>query len=716
MPRDSSTARAGGPASSHPRGARFALFALLILSICFVLAPASASAAAPHAKGFRVVRTCRPPAPGRAGCLALRLLSTSLTATDLAANKAAYRKERSRHERVKALRKTPFPGFLTPEELHAAYALPDESEAGATQTIAVVDAFDDPTAEADLAVYDKQFGLGECTTANGCFKKINQNGKASPLPEVEGGWGTEISIDVQMARAICNNCHIVLVETNSEEFSDLGAGVNAAVAAGATVVSNSYGGPEQPGYTSLASADYNHPGLVIAASSGDCGYLNKACKGDGQKANFPADSPDVVAVGGTSLTESAGVWTSTVWNEGGSGCSSVFSAALWQAEAENFAATGCGSGRAVADVAAIGDPNTGVDIYDSTPEEIGAPTGWGVWGGTSVASPIVAGEFGLAGGALGASYPASTLYTHLGQAGNLYDVTSGNNGSCASQTICKATTGYDGPTGVGSPLGLGAFSLGGTPVNISPPSISGTAQQGETLSSTEGEWSGEPTSFADQWERCSASGSNCAPISLAASSSYVLSAADVGSRVRVRVTARNVHGTGIPAHSETSAVVAGNVPSITSFTPSGITGSVITVEGSGLSGVTQVVIGKLSASFKVVSASKLEVTVPNGAASGKIVASSPAGSAKGKGKFDVTFAIKSFKPSGGASGTVVTIKGVGFNGSSVVKFAGVSGTVDSVSSSKIKVTVPAGAGTGPITVTNTTSPAGTVSSAASYTP
>ena len=129
----------------------------------------------------------------------------------------------------------------------------------------------------------------------------------------------------------------------------------------------------------------------------------------------------------------------------------------------DFADTGCGSERSVADVAAIGDPNTGVDVYDSTPEGKGAPTGWGVWGGTSVASPIVAAEWGLAGGSHGVAFPAATLYSHLGDAGALYDVVSGSNGSCGAATFCQAAAGYDGPTGVGSPIGLGAFSEAGSP-------------------------------------------------------------------------------------------------------------------------------------------------------------------------------------------------------------------------------------------------------------
>ena len=156
-------------------------------------------------------------------------------------------------------------------------------------------------------------------------------------------------------------------------------------------------------------------------------------------------------------------WTSTVWDEGGSGCSKYFNAASWQSSVANFAATGCASGRSVADVAAIGDPETGVDVYDSTPEGGGSPTGWGVWGGTSVASPIVAAEFALSGGARQVAYPSATLYAHLGES-SLYDVVSGTNGTCGGTTECKGAAGYDGPTGVGSPLGLQAFAISGAPV------------------------------------------------------------------------------------------------------------------------------------------------------------------------------------------------------------------------------------------------------------
>jgi hypothetical protein len=681
---------------------------LIVLALACVLSAPLAAASA-----HRLKRVCSAAPLGRAACMDERLLLGAESASTLT------RAARQRHASARAgvENRKPYEGFLTPERLHAAYGLPAETAAGSTQTIALVDAFNDPTAEADLAVYDKQFGLPECTTANGCFTKVNQEGKASPLPRNEGGWATEISIDVQMAHAICESCRILLVEADSEEFEDLGAGVNTAVAAGATIVSNSYGEGESPSYSAIGKADYNHPGIPILVSTGDCGYINQDCPARPSGADFPSDVPTVVAVGGTSLLEDNGVWTSRAWDEGGSGCSSLFGAEPWQSEVAGFSATGCGGSRAVADVSAIGDPETGVDVYDSTPEEPGAPTGWGVWGGTSVASPIIAGEFGLAGGGLGVAYPAATLYAHYGQAGALYDVTSGSNGSCAGTTICNATSGFDGPTGIGSPIGLEAFAVAGIPENTAAPTISGIAEVGITLSEHHGSWSGSPTSYTYQWERCGFSGGNCHPISGATGVSYTLGEGDVGSTVRVRETAHNATGPG-SADSATVGPVASDVPTITGFSvSSGITGSKLIVEGTALDTAKSVSLGNLAASFSVISASELEVTVPDGAKSAKISVTTAHGTVTGKAKYTVTFAITSFKPGVGGAGTKVTLKGVGFSSSATVAFAGVPATQVTVDSAKkLTAVVPAGAATGPITVTNTASPAGTVSSARSYTP
>jgi hypothetical protein len=537
--------------------------------------------------------------------MAMKLVPNSLTAAALHA--AAVRQSREARSGVRPAISdaTPIAGYLTPQSLHAAYALPSESSSAATQTIAVVDAYDDPTAEADLAIYDTQFGLPACTRANGCFRKLNQQGTADPLPPVEGEWAGETSIDVQMAHAICEGCHVLLVEADSEEFSDLGAAVDTAVKAGATEISNSYAGPEEAADTALATSYYNHPDVVVTAASGDCGYLNDAC-GWEARANFPAGSPDVVGVGGTKLSDAKAGWKSTAWNDGGSGCSTLFAAPLWQSTLGNFSATDCGIGRAVADVSAIGDPNTGVDIYDSTPEGNGDPTGWGVWGGTSVASPIIAAEFALAGGADGVADPAATLYAHLGERSALYDVVSGKNGSCGGATICQAAVGYDGPSGVGSPVGVGAFSTTSGPVNT-PPTISGFApSSGVTGSPVTITGSGLADSATVRFGTLSAS-------------FKVLSSSEVEAIVP----------DGAKAGKITLTTPLGTVKSKTKFTPTlsllsfspgvGLPGSLVKLKGVGFTEGSSVSFdGVPAASVIYLSARKLTVVVPPGAGTGVI--------------------------------------------------------------------------------------------------
>ncbi len=693
-------ARQGGRGSAR-RTPAIALALVLILAS--VLA-ASASAALPTRNACNAPRQ-----PGRARCLAMRLLvEGTASAQPLLAGRAG----------PSAISNSkPAPGFQTPQRLRELYELPEETAAGSTQTIAVVDAFDDPTAESDLAVYSKQFGLPACTSENGCFRKVNQNGQASPLPAANGGWASEISIDVQMAHGVCQTCHIVLVEAKTEEFSDLAAGVNAAVGLGATEVSNSYGATEETGLSELESSSYNHPGVVLTVSSGDCAYLNRACPGElAEGTEFPADSPHVVAVGGTSVHESGGVWTSSVWKDGGSGCSVLFNAPLWESGVAGFAATGCGGARGVADVSAVGDPNTGVDVYDSTPEFTGGPTGWGVWGGTSVASPIVAAEFALAGGSQSVSYPAATLYGHAGESSALYDVTSGSNGECGTATICQAAAGFDGPTGIGSPIGLGAFAVSGTPKSTGRPAISGYPEQDQPLTVQQGGWTGSPSSFSHQWERCGFDGKICQPLAGATGTSYTPVAEDIGHQIRVREGAFNGSGSGYE-DSAPVGPVASNVPTVSSFSPtSGFTGSTVIVNGTALDSTSQVQLGSLAAAFTVISPAQIEVTVPNGAKKGRLTVTTAHGSVTPKTKFVPTFGITSFAPLSAAAGARVTIKGEGFTPSSSVQFDGVSAaSVTYFSAKKLRAIVPAGAGTGPITVTNET-PAGTVSSATLFTP
>jgi hypothetical protein len=695
----------------------------VVLVAAFVLAlgvGATASTALARS-AYRVQRLCGAPPVGYAACTAMRLVPKSATSAELNASAAGGSAQPSSGASPAVTYKQPWPGYLTAQSLHAAYSLPSETASSSLQTIALIDAYDDPTVEADLEVYDQQFGLPACTAANGCFRKINQEGNASPLPAKEGEWAGEISIDVQMAHAICPGCRVLLVEADNDSFANLGAAVNAAVNAGATEISNSYSGPEVPAdaseFSEYNGLYYDHPGVVVTASSGDCGYFNEACPKELSAANFPADSPDVLAVGGTALTSSEETWTSTVWEEGGSGCSQIFAAPLWQSAVSDFSATGCGDERSVADVAAIGDPETGVDVYDSTPEGKHAPTGWGVWGGTSVASPIIAAEFALAGGSHGVSYVAGTLYSHLGDSADLYDVVAGTNGTCAGTIECEAAVGYDGPTGVGSPVGLGAFSTPGSPENTSLPTLSGRAAPGQTLKASKGSWTNSPSSQSDQWERCNASGTGCSAIADAIGQTYMVTASDVDSTIRVQESASNAAGSGPPAASAQSALVADDVLSITGFTPvSGITGSAVTIEGADFDGVSQVEFGSRVASFTVLSATEIEATVTDGALAGAISVSGSDGSATSSADFTPTLSVTGFKPASAKPGKLVTIKGIGFDSHSTVSFDGLAAKVKFSSSEKLRATVPAGVQVGPIAVSNTAAPVGTVYSADSFKP
>lgn len=332
--------------------------------------------------------------------------------------------------RVDSGRSSGSPSGYNPADLQSAYKLPS-STAGSGQTVAIVDAYNDPNAESDLGVYRSQFGLPACTTANGCFRKVNQNG-GTTYPRGNTGWAEEISLDLDMVSAICPNCHILLVEATSNSFSNLAAAVDEAAKLGANEISNSYGGSEYSNEVNDQS-HFNHPGIAITASSGDSGY----------GVQFPAASRYVTAVGGTTLNKSSNSrgWSETVWSGAGSGCSAYVSKPSWQTD------SGC-SRRTVADVAADADPNTGVSVYDTFHEP-----GWLVFGGTSVASPIIASVYALAGNAGSVSY-GSYSYSHRS---SLFDVTSGSNGSCGGSYLCTGVVGYDGPTGNGTPDSTGGF-------------------------------------------------------------------------------------------------------------------------------------------------------------------------------------------------------------------------------------------------------------------
>jgi hypothetical protein len=329
------------------------------------------------------------------------------------------------------------PAGYGPSDLRSAYGLP--ASGGSGQTVAIIDAYDDPNAAQDLTAYRAEYNLPPCTTVSGCFRQVNENGQASPLPSASGstGWATEESLDIDMVSATCPQCRILLVEANTPDMSDLGTAVNSAVRLGAKFVSNSYGGSEYPSETSDDTAYFNHPGVAVIASAGDSGYGT----------SFPAVSQYVTSAGGTSLTVAQNTrgWTETAWTGTGSGCSAYEPKPAWQND------TGCGQ-RTDNDVAAVADPNTGVAVYDTYDQG-----GWVVVGGTSASSPVIAGVYALAGAPAAGTYPASYPYHHVSA---LNDVTSGSDGGCTPGYLCTAGPGYDGPTGWGTPEGTAAFTSG----------------------------------------------------------------------------------------------------------------------------------------------------------------------------------------------------------------------------------------------------------------
>ncbi len=329
-----------------------------------------------------------------------------------------------------AKRPTPIVSGYGPADLHAAYNIPNTGGPG--HTVGIVDAYDDPTAEADLGTYRKQFGLPPCTTANGCFQKVNELGIAGSYPIANVGWAAEISIDLDMVSATCPACKIILVEANDNYFSNLGPSVDTAVALGADAVSNSYSGIE----FSFGNKHYAHAGHVIVAASDDTGL------GPAQ----PCSYANVVCVGGTSLLKrphNARGWSEWGWGFAGSGCSFAVAKPVWQHD------QGC-LNRTETDVSAVADPWTGIAMYDS----YGACC-WFVYGGTSVATPIIASLYAMAGNAA-AQTGAKSLWDSNGA--HLFDVTKGpRTGPCQQAYLCQPGPGYDGPTGWGTPNGLDAF-------------------------------------------------------------------------------------------------------------------------------------------------------------------------------------------------------------------------------------------------------------------
>jgi hypothetical protein len=351
----------------------------------------------------------------------------------------------------------------TPCNIQAAYGLTSPSaKDGKGNTVAVVDPNDDPNAASDLATFRSTYGLPPCTKANHCFKKVNQDGVAGNYPAPNAGFSQEISLDLDMVSAVCPLCHILLVEANSNGFGDLGTAINEAVTLGAKVVSDSWGTGEFNGETGW-DGYLDHPGVAITFSSGDGAYAGGV--------QYPSASPYVTSVGGTELTPAASSrgWTEAAWvtpgspptQGSGSGCSAYEPKPAWQHDA------GCAN-RTTADVSAVAANVLSYDTYQAS--------GWYYSFGTSVSAPIIAGVYGLAKNKASITIPASAAYG--APAADRHDITKGSTGTCtppaAQAYLCKAGKGYDGPTGLGTPKGIGAFKVPGT----APPSISGVSFSG----------------------------------------------------------------------------------------------------------------------------------------------------------------------------------------------------------------------------------------------
>ncbi len=378
-----------------------------------VAAPSTSAPVVAH----QLSRSCGDPTPGLVACRAVQNVPISGNGQVV-------------HQ---AVTQTDLPSGYRPADLQSAYKLP--TTGGAGQTVAVVDAYDDPNAEADLGVYRAKFGLPPCTSANGCFRKVGNFG-SNALPAADSGWAQEISLDLDMVSAACPGCNILLVEANDPGIINIGIAERVAAFLGATVISNSYASASSIFDFALDFFFYNHPGVPITASSGDDGY----------GVAYPAASQFVTAVGGTSLVKASNDrgWSESAWSGAGSGCAGFDAKPVWQTD------PACGA-RTIADTAAIADPATGVAVYDSFAHNGAA--GWLVFGGTSVSAPIIAGTYALAGNGQNLRY-ASSLYANRDK---LFDVTSGSNGSCGGSYLCTAKQGFDGPTGLGTPNGAGAF-------------------------------------------------------------------------------------------------------------------------------------------------------------------------------------------------------------------------------------------------------------------
>jgi hypothetical protein len=371
-----------------------------------------------------------------------------------------------------------------PQEFHTAYNLPCKPgdpvasicatpDSFGPATIAIVDAGGyGGSLQSDLQTYDDHYGLPACTFANGCLKVVNQDGAASPLPsQVSSGWRTEIALDVQTAHMICQTCRIVLVEADDDYIDSLSAAQDTAASFSPIAISNSWGADTD---VTAYDNDFKRTGMAVVAATGDDGTLSGGV-------SWPADIPQVVAAAGSTLQLNGDDTraSETVWSGSGGGCSITYTAPSWQTSRGDWAANGCDNGgRAFGDIAADANPSTGAAIV--------VGSSWYLVGGTSLSTPIIASMYALASD-LPVGTQASTLPYQNVSASNRYDIISGNDCTSAGQTNCTASAGFDVPTGLGSPMGLGLFQAGpagGTATYSDRLAIRHALASGESLGSS----------------------------------------------------------------------------------------------------------------------------------------------------------------------------------------------------------------------------------------
>jgi hypothetical protein len=488
---------------------------------------------------------CRPATPSRSTCDARMLVTsngapvhprlaragaldgaaTARASADVRSGEERSAEERSAVAAGPAAAAEPQPG--TPAYMQQAYDLSYLSQyRGESDTVAIVDSYDDPTAAADLATYRAFFGLPACTTANGCFRKVNQDGGQS-FPSQAPGWAAEISLDLDAVSALCPQCKILLVEANSDDNEDLATAQAEAAALGVNQITDSWGDPTG----GVPSGDFTFPGIATVASSGDQGYLGLLTN------QYPAALPDVTAAGGTVLipasssgTENARGFTEQAWSQSGSGCDLLSPKPSWQSN------PGC-IGRTYSDLSANANPQTGLDVYDS------GDGGWLVMGGTSESAPLIAAYYAITG-----ANDATPEWAYANSA-LLNEPVGGSNGSCAISIayICVTGLGYSGPTGVGSISG--SVASGGP--GVGGPGTSGSYTQSTGATSAElqaGVYpNGSGTTYSWQYGTTTAYGQSTAPLDAGSGQAPVsitstLSGLTPGTSYHYRLVARNALG------------------------------------------------------------------------------------------------------------------------------------------------------------------------------